>query len=126
VEEPIAVAVIDANADAREGLVRRLRQVPGITVVGDASDPDGAVRTVEGLGAGIVVLDHRRMECDGVELVGRMTAVAPGVRILVLTAYFTERERAELLRGGARVVVAKEIGSDALVGAIREAAGRLP
>lgn len=122
--ESVTVAVVDGDARTREGLIRRLRQMPEISVLGGAMDPDEALSLVSDRRPAVLVIDHRGMLCEGAELLGRVRAAAPGVGIVVLTSYVTEPEGAELRRAGAHAIVVKEIDSEALVRTIRAVAER--
>lgn len=123
-EPCLAVAVIDRNPQARLGLIQRLGQVPGLSVVGDAGDPDQALAVVGDRRPDVVVMDLRRLVPDGAEFLCRLANAAPQMGMVVLTAFITERERADLTRAGAQVILLKEINSDVLVQAIRVAATR--
>ncbi|MBI2467182.1 MAG: response regulator transcription factor [Candidatus Rokubacteria bacterium] len=117
------MAVVDGNPGTRHGLVRRLQQIPGISVVGDAADLDGALGMVSERRPDVVVMDLRRIAPDGAEALSRLAGVAPRMGIVILTAYVTERERADLTRAGARAILLKEIDSQALARTIRAVAG---
>lgn len=123
-EASVSAIVVDANDGTRRGLVRRLRQEPGIAVIGEATEAVEALGMVADGQPDAVVLDPRGMGCAGAELVARMRAAAPDAGIVVLTAYVTEEERSELTRAGAGAVVVKEIDSESLVRTIRSAATR--
>lgn len=103
-------------------MTRRLAGTHGITVVGSAADPDTAVSVVGSGDVDVVVVDPRGL--DGAALLDRMAAAAPGVGIVVFTAFVSLGEQADLIGRGARAVVLKEIGSERLVDAIRGVAGR--
>lgn len=123
-ERFVTVAVVDGNPMARQGLIRRLRQMPGIFVVGEAGDPGEALRVVRDCRPDVVVMDLRRIDPDGAEFLGRMAAAAPQGGIVILTAYLTERERSDLMRAGARAILLKEIDSATLVRTIRTVAAQ--
>lgn len=93
--------------------------MPEISVVGEAGDPGEAMSLVSDRRPDVVVLDLRRLAPDGAEFLGRLAEAAAGARIVVLTAYLTEPEEAELMRAGARAILLKEIDSEALARTIR-------
>lgn len=118
------MAVVDGNAGARRGLVRRLEQVMGISVVREAGDAVEALAVVGDRQPEVIVVDLRWIAPDGPEFLRRLGSAAPQAGIVVLTAYLTERERSELLQAGARAILLKEIDSGALVRTIRMIAAR--
>lgn len=124
-QQGITVAVIDSNSGTRQGLIRRLRQIPGITVLGEAGDPEEALRVVSEQRPDVVLMDVRWTDRDGAALLSQIAAAVPKARIVVLTAYVTEQERSELMRAGAQAILLKEIGSDRLVQTIRTVAAQL-
>lgn len=121
----ITVAVVDSNSGTRQGLIQRLQQIPWITVLGEAGDPDAALWMVCEQRPDVVLMDIRRMDRDGVEFLSQMAAAVPKARIVVLTAYVTEQERSALMRAGAQAILLKEIGSDRLVRTIQTVAAQL-
>lgn len=123
-ERALTVAVVDANSRARRGLASRLGVVAGIDVVAEGGDPEEALRLVGERQPDVVVADVRGLGTDWAGFLTRLGAAAPGSRIVVLTSYLTDRERAELGRAGAGALLLKEIDSAALVRAIRDVAGR--
>lgn len=124
-QQGITVAVIDSNSGTRQGLIRRLRQITGITVLGEAGDPEEALRVVSEHRPDVVLMDVRWTDRDGAALLSQIAAAAPKARIVVLTAYVTEQERSELMRAGAQAILLKEIGSDRLVQTMRTVAAQL-
>ncbi len=124
-ERFISVAVIDAHPGTRQWLIRRLQQAPGITVVGEAAEPDEALKIVRNQQPHVVVMDVRRIDRNAAEFVDRMAVAVPQLGIVILTAYVTEQERSELMRAGARAILLKEIDSERLVRTIQTVAARL-
>lgn len=121
-EQPVTVAVVDGNSRTRRGLIHRLQQVEGVSVVGEAGDPGEALRVAHDSRPEVVVMDLRRIAPNGAEFLGRLTRAAPEAKVVILTAYFTERERIELMLAGAGAILLKEIGSETLVRTIRTVA----
>lgn len=119
VERSIAVAVVDGNPGTRKGLSRRLRQISGIVVVGEAGDQEAALRVVHDTQPDVVVMDLRRIAPDGAEFLAKVAAARPQAGIMVLTAYLSERERSDLMQAGARATLFKEIDSETLIRTIR-------
>ena len=118
----MTVAIIDVNLGTLQGLIYRLQQVPRIAVVGQAQDPCEALAVVRERQPDVVVMDLRRLTPNAAEFLELLTAAAPQSGIVVLTAYLTERERADLTRAGARAIVLKEIDSETLVRTIHTVA----
>lgn len=130
--KPVTVAVIDGNPSTRRGLIQRLGQVARISVVGDAGESREALAIVGHRQPDVVVTDLRPIAPDGAEFLGRLARAAPRARIVVLTAYLTERERTDLTRAGAGAILLKEIDFETLARTIERvaaqvgAAGRRP
>lgn len=93
----------------------------GISISGEAGEPDETIRIVGDRRPDVVLVDMR-IGRNGAEFVSQMAAAAPKSRIVVLTAYVTEEERSELMRAGAQAILLKEIDSERLVRAIRTVA----
>lgn len=93
--------------------------------MGEAGDPEEALRVVSEHRPDVVLMDVRWTDRDGAALLSQIAAAAPKARIVVLTAYVTEQERSELMRAGAQAILLKEIGSDRLVQTMRAVAAQL-
>ena len=94
-------------------------------MVGEASEPDEALKIVRNQRPHVVVMDVRRIDRNAAEFVDRMAVTVPQSGIVILTAYVTERERSELMRAGARAILLKEIDSERLVRTIQTVAAQL-
>ncbi len=100
--EPITVVIADDHPVVRNGLRALVDSLPGLTVVGEATDGEGAVREAQLLRPDVVVMDVRMPGTDGLEATRRITAAVPGTAVLVLTMYEDDDTVFAAMRAGAR------------------------
>ena len=112
------VVVADDQRVVREGLATLLGLLPGIEVVGTASDGEEAVALVERLRPDIVLMDLRMPRCDGVAATRRLRERGSATRVVVLTTYADDRSVVEALRAGARGFLTKDSGAEEIQRAI--------
>ena len=112
------VLVADDQRTVREGLATLLGLLPGIEVVGTASDGEEVMSLVDEVGAEVVLMDLRMPRCDGVEATRRLREAHPGVKVVVLTTYADDRSVLDALRAGARGFLTKDAGAEDIQQAI--------
>lgn len=112
------VALADDQRVVREGLATLLGLLPGIEVLGTASDGEEAIELVERLRPDVVLMDLRMPRCDGVEATRRLRDLAPATQVIVLTTYADDRSVIEALRAGARGFLTKDSGAEEIERAI--------
>jgi DNA-binding NarL/FixJ family response regulator len=121
---PVTVVVLEDHEMVASALEAVLGQDPRLTVVATTSQLDEALTAVAERQPEVLVTDLR---LDGVEVAAqlpRFVALAPGLRILVVTGWATERTLFESLDHGASGFIAKSQPLDELVDAVvRVAAG---
>jgi YesN/AraC family two-component response regulator len=111
-----------------EGDVRLLLQLvinkenEGLIVVGEATNGDEALAMRRGLDVDVVVLDHRMPGLTGLETASSMLAEAPGLPIVLYSAFTDDHMAAEAERIGVRACVAKG-DSSGLISVLRELTG---
>ncbi len=99
------ILIIDDEPDLTELLAYRLkRQGYSVTTAHDAKHGQAAVE--EGF-VGVVLLDLKLPDADGLDLVEPLTALAPTNRIIIMTAHGTIDAAVEATRKGAYDFVAK-------------------
>jgi DNA-binding NarL/FixJ family response regulator len=112
------VLVVDDQTVVRDGLVLLLGLLPGIEVVGSASDGGEAERLVAEHEPDVVLMDLRMPRVDGVEATRRIKAAHPQVQIVVLTTYSDDESVFAALQAGARGYLTKDAGAEEIARAI--------
>jgi DNA-binding NarL/FixJ family response regulator len=115
----IRVLIADDQRVVREGLEMLLRLLPGIEVVGSASDGEEAVALAGRLRPDVVLMDLGMPHCDGVEATRRLGERRAGTHVLVLTTYADDRSVVAALRAGARGFLTKDAGAGQIEQALR-------
>lgn len=120
---PIRVLLVEDNDVYRDALVFLVRRFGGIEVVAAVPDGRAAVRSWQELAPDVVVLDYRLPDVDGAHVAAELRALTPGAAIVFLSASAGQDEYDAASSAGA-ALVRKDAGIEALVGAVRAAAGR--
>jgi DNA-binding NarL/FixJ family response regulator len=118
----IRLLLADDHALLRAGLCQLLATVDDIDVVGEATDGEEAVALAVRLRPDVVLMDLSMPVLDGIEATRRITAEAPGVRVVGLTS-FSDRDRiVAMVDAGAKGYLLKDVDPDELVRGVRAAA----
>ena len=120
--EPIRVLLVEDNDVYRESLVFLLGAYEGIAVVGTVADGSSAAQACLEHVAEVVVLDYRLPDIDGAETAEEIRERCPGAEIVFLSAS-AGAEAIDAARRSGFAFVRKDEGVDALVAAVRAAAG---
>jgi DNA-binding NarL/FixJ family response regulator len=118
----IRVLIVDDHPVVRDGLRGILEGEPDLSVAGEAADGCEAVARVgDGSAVDVVLMDLRMPRMGGVEAIRRLRAVAPAVRVLVLTTYDTDADVLPAVEAGATGYLLKDTSRDDLARAVRAA-----
>jgi two-component system invasion response regulator UvrY len=124
-DKSIQVFLAEDHRLVREGLKRVLRDVPGLTVAGEA---DLAMETIQGLrrvATDVLLLDISLPDKSGIELIRELKTEHPRLAILMLTMHREDQYAIRALKAGAAGYMNKQVASSELVNAIfTVAAGR--
>jgi DNA-binding NarL/FixJ family response regulator len=112
------VVLADDQRIVRDGLATLLGLLPGIEVLGTASDGEEAIALVERLRPDVVLMDLRMPRCDGVAATRRLREQGSPTQVVVLTTYADDRSVVEALRAGARGFLTKDAGAEEIERAI--------
>lgn len=117
-----SIVLIDDHEMVRRGLRALLHLEPDMTIVGEAGTIAEGVAVVERLTPHMVLLDVKLPDATVTDACRRLLAVAPKLRILVLTSYAEDATVMASVQNGAHGYVLKDVRMDDLVRAIRTVA----
>lgn len=121
----IRILLADDHAVVRSGYRRLLDAEPDLRVVGEAASGAQAYAAVVDDPPDVVVLDLNLGDGSGIEVMRRMLARHPGLKVLVFTMYNTPSHATQALRAGALGYLTKSSDPAQMIDAVRAvAAGR--
>jgi DNA-binding NarL/FixJ family response regulator len=121
---PIRILVVDDHEIVRAGLRAFLGRVEDMAIVGEAGDVAEAVAVAAALTPDVVLMDLRLPDGSGVDACREILS-SVATRVLFLTSFEDDVACLSAVMSGASGYFMKDIGSQDLLGAIREvAAGR--
>jgi DNA-binding NarL/FixJ family response regulator len=114
------VFVVDADALARVGLQSYLERTSRLRVVAEAANLGEARVRMEGLpeSTAILIADVPLKDGTGIDVVGEVRRRTPPLEVVVHTAGITAHTLRRVLAMGARGIVLKNSGGDALLAAV--------
>jgi DNA-binding NarL/FixJ family response regulator len=106
--EKIRIALADDHQLFRNGLKILLESFEEFAVVAEASNGAELLRVLENAPADIVLMDISMPEMDGTEATARLTAEAPGTRVIALSMYGEEEYYYKMVEAGAKGFILKD------------------
>jgi DNA-binding NarL/FixJ family response regulator len=116
----IRLFVADDHPIVREGLKSLVATGTGMVVVGEAADGDKALEALHDKEADVLLLDVSMPGPGVLELIRRLQAGHPRLRILVLSVHSEEQYAVRVLRAGAAGYLMKDRTPEELIDAIRK------
>jgi DNA-binding NarL/FixJ family response regulator len=118
----IRIVIADDHAIVREGLKRIVSDAQDMQVIGEAADGNEVLRVVREQEFDILVQDLSMPGRSGMELIRRVKAERPALRILVLSMHEELQYAVRAIKSGASGYLTKESAPGQLVEAIRKIA----
>ena len=116
----ITLYIIDERVTVRTALAERLNQTENMLVVGHAGDVETIMNDVEVKKPDIILLEVKRKDGMGLEILRSVVSMNPSPRIAVLTSYPTKWEEDAALRAGAVCYMMKDLDFEELIGMIEQ------
>jgi two-component system, NarL family, invasion response regulator UvrY len=115
----IRVMVVDDTEHVREMLATML-ELDGFDVVSKASGGGEAIKEVEASAPNVIVMDYKMPGMDGLEATRRVRELAPGIPVILYTAYLDSELEARARDAGVALCVGKVEGLEQLEKLISE------
>jgi len=122
----IRILVVDDHNVVRDGIVQIIALQSDMQVVGEAGDGIEAVELTRQTRPDVVLLDMVMPRQDGLATIPQLLAVAPEIKILVLTSFSESNRAYQAVRSGALGYMLKDITRTQLVQSIRDVAAGQP
>jgi NarL family two-component system response regulator LiaR len=118
---PIRLMIVDDHAIVRLGLRQFLAGYPDLEVVAEAEDGREAIALCDAVEPDVVLMDLVMPGMDGAAATRRIRRAHPTIQVIALTGYLDEHLVRDALEAGAIAYLLKDVGSDRLAAAIRDA-----
>ena len=118
-----SVYIVEERPQVRTALAARLGQSPQITVMGHRGEAQAALAEIEASQPDAILLEVKRADGMGLEILRRLADLPARPKIIVLTSYPASWERQSAERTGADAYVLKDIESEELIRVILELVG---
>lgn len=116
----IKVLVVDDHKIVRRGIRQLLDVAQGVEVVGEASSGEDAIRFIRDTPVDVVLLDVKMPGIGGLEATRRMMRINSDIKIIAVTAFYSEPFPTRILQAGAAGYLTKECDPDEMVLAIKK------
>lgn len=115
----IRVIVVDDESLVRAALRVFLESADGFEVAGEAANGADAIALVRAVHPDVVLMDVQMPIMDGIEATRRLTREFPGLKIVALTTFSTERVVVPMLSAGASGFLVKDTSPERILDAAR-------
>jgi two-component system, NarL family, invasion response regulator UvrY len=118
----IRLLIADDHKIVRDGLKRILAATPDLQVAAEAASGDEALILVKAGQFDLALLDMSMPGLAGIDLIKRLKAEKPELKLVVLSMHGEAQYAARALKAGASGYLNKDSAAEQLVGAIRKIA----
>lgn len=116
-----SIMLVDDHPLMRRGIRQLLELESDFRIVGEASNGEEALRTVDGLQPDLILLDNNMPQLNGIETLKRLRQDGYRGIILMFTVSDAEHEVRDAMRHGADGYLLKDMEPALLIAQIREA-----
>ena len=119
--KPIRIMIVDDHLMVRDGLKVFLSVYDDIEIAGEAEDGEQAVALCAQMEPDVVLMDILMPNMDGPTATEHILAAFPDIQVIALTSFTEEDLVQRALQAGAISYILKDVHSDKLAQAVREA-----
>jgi DNA-binding NarL/FixJ family response regulator len=117
-EKRIRVLLADDHPIVRAGIRAELEKLPGVEIVGEASDGREAIELVQTQRPDLVFMDISMKGLNGLEATARIVKEFPKVRVVILSMHQNEEYFWQALKSGASGYLLKKAATAELANAV--------
>jgi DNA-binding NarL/FixJ family response regulator len=117
-KKPIRVLLVDDHPVVRKGLSSYLSHFGQVSIIGEASDGQEALRKARELSPDLVLMDIDMPRMNGLTAADTLRKENPKIKVLVLSMHSDTDNVLRILQSGARGFVLKQAPTDDLIRAI--------
>lgn len=121
--KPVQVLIVDDHPLVRAGLRQLVMDEPDLEVCGETANMHDAIQLVKEDPPDLAIVDIALSDGSGLELIKRIHAVAPAVRILVASMYDESVFAERAMRAGAMGYLNKQEAAENVIKAARRILG---
>ncbi|MCO6414131.1 MAG: response regulator transcription factor [Thiogranum sp.] len=114
------VLIVDDHPLVRAGLRQLIADEPDLVVCGEAASVQEAIKLLDSCTPAVAIVDISLADGSGLELIRRMHARAPGIRILVASMHDESLFAERALRAGATGYINKQEAAAKVIEALRQ------
>ena len=122
-EKTIRIVLADDHPVVRAGIRAELERMPGVEVLGEASDGRSALELIKAQRPNIVFMDISMPGLNGLETTVRIAKEFPDVKVIILSRHENEEYYWQALRAGACGYLLKKAAITELGSALQRVAG---
>jgi DNA-binding NarL/FixJ family response regulator len=116
---PVRIVLADDHDIVRAAIAALLELMPGVEVAATAQDGADLLATLAQVSADLVITDLAMPMMDGLEAIGRILALRPEARVIVLSMNESEQAARQAMAAGAAGYIVKSAAPAELEVAIR-------
>jgi len=124
--ETVRVLIADDHAEFRATIRSLLVSLPGIEVVGEASDGEQAVLKAREIEPDLVLMDLKMPHVNGLSATRRLKREMPALKVIIITLYGDQEYREAAKDSGADGFLTKDLVGWELAPAIRRVVNGQP
>ena len=115
----VRAIIIDDHDLLRMGIRGLMEDVPSVTVIGEGDSGEKALELARTLKPDLIFMDVRMPGMGGFEAVRRLHAVAPEIKVIIITALNDDATPLALLKAGALGYITKSAGAEIIETAVK-------
>jgi len=117
----IKLLIVDDHPMIREGLVAMLGPSQDIDIIGCCSNAEEALEFVTRNAPDVVLMDIKMQKMNGIEATREITALVPGIKVIMLTIYEDAESVRLSLQAGATGYMLKQATREKLIESVYQA-----